>query len=100
MTPQLVEFYKGLDGKKDRKLEIVLVNHDSNQKGMDQYMTKSKINFPGLKHSESNKNALATATKVEYLPTIVLTDANGKVVASGYGADCAKVIAKAKAVAK
>lgn len=100
MTPQLVDAYKKLDGKKDRKVEVILMDYDTNQKGMDKYMTKSKINFPGLKQAETEKSFLSKVFPVEGLPTLVIADANGKVVASGVGQECLKVVGKMKELAK
>ena len=102
MTPQFVDAYKALDGKKDRKVEVILMNYDSDQKGMDKYMLKSKINFPGLKNKETKGNFLSKIYPAEALPSAVIADANGKVIASGVGgAEIAKkVIAKMKQLAK
>ncbi len=96
MTPQLVDAYKKVAGKKDRKVEIILVDHDTNQKAMDKYMVKSKINFPGLKRSETEKNLLSQIVKIEYLPTVILADANGKLISN----DEAKVMSKLKELTK
>lgn len=100
MTPQLVDAYKSLDGKKDRKVEVILLNYDTDQKKMDKYLVDSKINFPGLKQAETEKSYLSKIKPIEGLPTIVIADADGKVVASGVGAESEKMIAKMKELAK
>jgi hypothetical protein len=91
VTPQLVDAYKKLDGKKDRKIEIVHVNYDANQKGLEKYLKKSKINFPALKLSETKTSALATIHPTKYLPTVVLANANGKVISTDLSAALAKL---------
>ncbi len=96
-----MDLYKKLDGKADRKVEVILVNYDINQKSMDKYLTKSKINFPGLKQSETKTNFINQIQKVENsLPAIVLADASGKVIDSATGADCNKIIAKIPSLMK
>ena len=92
----MVDAYKKLAGKKDRKIEIVHVNYDTNQKALDKYLKKSKINFPALKHSENKTNALATFHKTEFLPTVVLANSSGKVIST----DLATVLAKLKEASK
>ena len=93
--------YAKLEGKKERNLEVVHVNHDTSQKAMDKYLVKSKINFPGLKQSETTENLLAKIPEVESLnlPTLVIADADGKVILSGSGPECDQVIAKMKKLA-
>ncbi len=95
-----MDAYKSLDGKKGRKVEVILLDYDTSQKAMDKYLVKSKINFPGLKQAETEKNYLSKIKAIEGLPTIVIADANGKVVASGVGQECEKVITKMKQLAK
>ena len=67
-----MDAYKKLDGKKDRKVEVILMDYDTNQKGMDKYMTKSKINFPGLKRKLTETSPLTKAHQTKVLPTVVL----------------------------
>ena len=76
------------------------MNYDSDQKTMDKYLVKSQINFPGLKQAETEKNFLATIFTVAGLPSMVLADADGKVVMSGVGGETSKVIAKMKELSK
>ena len=95
-----MDAYKSLDGKPGRKVEVIHVNHDTNQKAMDKYLVKGNINFPGLKQAETAKTPLVSLAPFEALPAMVITDANGKVVSSGEGKDCAKVLAKMKSLAK
>ena len=96
-----MEAYKDLDGKSNRKVEAILVNHDTNQKAMDKYMTKGKVNFPGLQRAESEKNLLTSISNLKALPTMVIADANGKVIMRAEGVDdCEKAIAKMKSLAK
>ena len=77
-------------------VEYILMNYDDSQKAMDKYMVKSKINFPALKHSETKTNALATFHKTEFLPTVVLASAEGKVIST----DLATVLTKLKEAGK
>lgn len=92
MTPQLVDAYKN----KGDNVEYILMNYDDNQKAMDKYLVKSKINFPGLKNAERDKSFLTKIFPTEALPTLVIADSNGKVISSGVGAEVANVLAKAK----
>ncbi len=94
MTPQLVDAYKS---KKGNDVEFILMNYDDSQKGMDKYMVKSKINFPGLKNGERESNYLSKVFETKGLPTLVIADADGKVISSGVGGpEISKVIAKIK----
>jgi hypothetical protein len=93
-----VEAYASLVGKTSRNTEVILVNHDTSQKAMDKYLVKNKLNFPGL--AEKENSLLTTLFKFEALPAMAITDANGKVISSGEGQDCAKVLAKMKSLAK
>jgi hypothetical protein len=95
-----VEAYASLVGKTSRNTEVILVNHDTSQKAMDKYLVKNKLNFPGLKLAEKENSLLTTLFKFEALPAMAITDANGKVISSGEGQDCAKVLAKMKSLAK
>lgn len=90
MTSQLVSAYK----KKGSNVEFILMNYDDNQKAMDSYLVKSKINFPGLKNGERDSNYLSKVFAVKAFPSIAIVDANGKLVTSGVGAQCASVIKK------
>lgn len=92
MTPQLVDAYK----KKGDNVEYILMNYDDNQKGMDKYLVKSKINFPGLKVGEREANYLSKIYPVKGFPSLIIADANGKVVSSGIGPEVEKVLAKVK----
>ena len=101
MTPQLVEQYKALDGKKDRKVEFILIDHDINQRGMDKYLVKSKINFPGLKQSETENGFLTKIKPVTGgLPMVVITDANGKVKEFATEQNCKALVAKIPSLTK
>ena len=94
MTPQLVDAYKS---KKGNNVEFILMNYDDSQKSMDKYMVKSKINFPGLKNGERESNYLSKVFEAKGLPSLVVTDANGKVISSGVGGiKISKVLAKIK----
>lgn len=91
MTSQLVDAYKK---NKAGNVEFILMNYDDNQKAMDKYLVKSKITFPGLKHAERESNYLSKVFDVKGFPSIAIVDANGKLVTSGIGAECASVIKK------
>jgi len=94
VTPQLVDAYKS---KKGNNVEFILMNYDDSQKGMDKYMVKSKINFPGLKNGERESNYLSKVFEAKGLPSLVVADANGKVISSGVGGtEISKVLAKIK----
>lgn len=80
VTPKVVDAYKKLTGKQNRKVEVIHVNHDASEKAMRKYLAKSKINFPALRHSETQKNLLSKIKPVKSLPTVLLVDAKGKVL--------------------
>ena len=93
MTSQLVEAYTQ---RKSGNVEYILMNYDDSQKAMDKYMVKSKINFPGLKNGDRDANYLTKVFPAEGFPSLVISDANGKVVSSGTGPTVSKVLAKVK----
>ena len=72
------------------------MNYDDSQKAMDKYLVKSKINFPGLKIADRAANYLTTVFPAEGFPSLVIIDANGKVLSSGTGPKVSKVLAKVK----
>ncbi|MEM7386956.1 MAG: thioredoxin-like domain-containing protein [Verrucomicrobiota bacterium] len=90
MTSQLVKSYK----KKKGNIEVILVNHDTDQKKMNSYMTKSKMPFPGLKKSENKTSILTKAYEAKFLPTLLLLDKNGKVVSDDQKTVLKKLVGK------
>jgi hypothetical protein len=93
VTPQLVEAYAQ---RTSGNVEYILMNYDDSQKAMDKYLVKSKINFPGLKIADRDANYLTTVFPAEGFPSLVIIDANGKVLSSGTGPKVSKVLAKVK----
>jgi len=93
VTSQLVKAYSQ---RTSGNVEYILMNYDDNQKAMDKYMVKNKINFPGLKVGERDANYLTKVFPAEGFPSLVIIDANGKVLSSGIGPAVSKVLAKVK----
>lgn len=84
VTPDLIKAYGNLAAVKAGQVEMLLVDYDRDQADMSKYMVKSKIPFPGLKFEGTPKtHPLAKLGNVTALPTLVLVDANGKILASG-----------------
>lgn len=91
MTAQLAQLYK--DAGADRKFEIILVSYDEDDKSLEGYMKKSKMEWPALKVSE--RDSVEKLTKVGetgFIPNAVALTPDGKLITN----DLKEVEAKLK----
>ncbi len=91
----MAQIYK--DAGKKRNFEVVLVSYDDNDKAGAKYMTKSKMEWPGVKVSEvENIKELTKIGPSEFIPHAVLMTPEGKLVEN----KVPKVMAKLKELSK
>ena len=90
----MAQFYKDAGDKRD--FEVVLIGYDENQKAHEKYMKKSKMEWAGLKMSAKGAIVSKLVPKTAFLPSMVMMDPAGKVVAG----DTQAVMKKLKAMTK
>jgi len=75
-TPKLVEYR---DNNKE-KFEVVFVSSDRSKKAKQEYMKKSKMNWPSLKWGSASADALSEKYDVTGIPYLVLLNDEGKLL--------------------
>ena len=91
----MAQIYK--DAGKDRKFEVVLVSYDDDDKAGGKYMTKSKMQWPGVKVSENeNIKKLTDIGASQFIPNTLLMTPDGKLIDN----DVQKVLARLKKMSK
>ena len=79
-TPKLVKFYKRVAKKSN--IEIVFVSSDNNRQAMRDYMKKNSMPWLAIPYNASERMALKKALRVNGIPTLIVFDANGKIISS------------------
>ena len=77
-TPQLVDFYK--KAAKKNNIELVFVSCDRDSAAMMDYMKKYSMPWLAIPFESGKRGALQQAMQVRGIPTLVVFDANGKVI--------------------
>ena len=77
-TPHLVKFYK--KNAKANNFAVVFISRDKNAAAMKAYMKSAKMPWYAVPFNGSTRDDLAKELKVRGIPTLVLFDANGKLV--------------------
>ena len=77
-TPQLVEFYKRV--AKNSNIELVFVSSDKDSAAMMDYMKKDSMPWLAIPFDSGKRGAFKQAMQVRGIPTLVVFDANGKVI--------------------
>jgi hypothetical protein len=79
VTAQLAQLYK--DAGADRKFEVILVSYDDDDKALEGYMKKSKMEWPALKVSENEAMAkLLKLGDTGFIPNAVAVSPDGKML--------------------
>lgn len=92
MTAQLVSSYnQALKQGDARRYEVILLNHDRDEKGQANYMQSSGIAFPSVQHAKTEGSTFSKLTPTKYLPTLVLLDADGKEISRDVGEICTRL---------
>lgn len=79
-TPSLVKFYE--DNKEDNStFELVLITSDRDEKSMEKYAVDKKMPWPQLNLSDVGKFSKKFDHGVSGIPSVVVCDLEGKVVA-------------------
>ncbi|MFK5921643.1 MAG: thioredoxin-like domain-containing protein [Verrucomicrobiota bacterium] len=79
-TPRLREYYRlNIDFAKP-KFEIVFISRDNSKAEMENYMIKSKMPWPAISYSDSNRERLVKKYAPRGTPSLVLIDRAGKVI--------------------
>lgn len=81
LTPQLIEFYQSKKAK-GVPLEFVFVSQDTQQAAMENFMREVHMPWPALKWEQTNLQNELTLFAGGQKPSLVLIDANGKLLAS------------------
>jgi nucleoredoxin len=76
-TPKLVETYNKLKGE-GKEFEVVFVSSDRDQSSFDEYY--GSMPWLAVPHGDERKKHLSKLFDVEGIPTLVIVDAEGKVI--------------------
>ncbi len=92
MTSQLVASYsKALEAGDARRYEVILLNYDRNEQGQADYMKSSGIAFPTVPLSKTEKSIFSQLAPSQYLPSVNLLDADGKLLSKDVGEICKRL---------
>jgi thiol-disulfide isomerase/thioredoxin len=83
-TPSLVTFYNELKPNHSADFELVLITSDQDEKAMEGYAKEMKMPWPQLKLANTAKFKSEIKHGIQGIPSVVLTDLEGKVLASSY----------------
>ena len=75
----MAQLYKQAGAK--RSYEIILIGYDDDQKAHEKYMSKSKMEWAGLKMSAKKDILKKLVPASEFLPNLVMMDGDGKIIA-------------------
>jgi len=84
-TPILNSFYKEHYGKSKKTFEIILMSNDDSEKEMKEYMKKTNMPFKAAPYETSTFQLAYEVYPLKYLPSLVVLDGKGNVVASDVG---------------
>jgi nucleoredoxin len=79
-TPKLVDFYKAFKPTHPN-FELIFVNLDENEDGMESYMIDDGMPWPAVKFAERRSSEVGIDKYFgQYIPDLVLVDSNGNVL--------------------
>ena len=81
--PKIVAAYKEM--KKDGRVELVLVGHDSTVDAAKGFLKKYNAKFPGVLASDKGAKDLPGFQRADGIPHARIVDKDGKVIADGHG---------------
>lgn len=87
-TPKLVDTYNQLQ-KDGKPFEIVFVSHDRAEKDMYQYMRDYKMPWKALRFDDAQRDALKKKFGISGIPSLVIVDADGKILSTTARSDVA-----------
>jgi len=82
-TPELVEAYKKLKAEHP-EFELIFVSSDESPDAMLDYMKSYKMEWPALRFSDIQSNAVVNRYQARGIPNLVFTDGTGKVLSASY----------------
>jgi thiol-disulfide isomerase/thioredoxin len=91
-TPSLVEFYN--ESKPNEKFELVLVTSDQDEGAMTEYAVKKNMPWPQLEMSKKDKFEKKFDHGVTGIPSVIVCDLEGNVVAKTRSIDELKKLVK------
>ena len=83
-TPTLVSFYDEMKAKHKTEFELVLITSDNDEAAMTEYAAEMKMAWPQLKLSKTSKFKSEVNHGIKGIPSLVLTDLEGKVLQGSY----------------
>lgn len=83
LMPRVVEQYPAM---KDAKVELILISCDQTAETAKEYVEHYKAGFPGMFIKDPTVRLLPGISMPRAIPSTIIVDANGKVIASGHGA--------------
>jgi len=92
-TPSLVEFYEKVHPD-NNKFELVLITSDSDEGSMEGYAADKKMPWPHLKLSKVEKFSKDFDHGVTGIPSVVVCDLEGKIVAKTTSLDALEKLLK------
>ena len=82
IMPDIVKEYKKM---KRAGVEIILMGHDKDEKGVKAYLKSYKAKFPALVDGSPASLAMPGYTPANGIPNATIVDKDGKVITSGHG---------------
>lgn len=83
-TPTLVSFYKKMKASHKAEFELVLITSDKNEADMTKYALEMRMPWPQLKLSKTPGFKSEFRHGISGIPSLVLTDLEGKVLQGSY----------------
>lgn len=77
-TPKLVKFYK--KNAKKHNIEVVFVSSDKNSQAMMDYMQEDSMPWAAVPFNSSKRLQIKKEHRVNGIPTLIVFDANGKLI--------------------
>ncbi|HEX8310832.1 MAG TPA: thioredoxin-like domain-containing protein [Chthoniobacteraceae bacterium] len=82
-TPKLVEWYNQHKAANPH-FELIFVSSDQSEPEMEKYIAEDKMPWPALKFAKKDSNKTITGYSGRGIPSLVLIDAEGKVLSDSY----------------
>lgn len=82
-TPKLIAWYKTTKAAHP-DFELIFVSSDQTEQAMEKYMLEAEMPWPALKFSKIDRNKTITNRAGSGIPSLVLLDAEGKILADSY----------------
>ncbi len=99
MTAQLVQVHNKLTEKGEMTCQFVLTCYDDSPEGQAKYMENSGIKFAAIKHGQQEDagvDSVVHGSKVEFIPSLMKVDRDGKILSQDQGAILKELAEKAE----